>query len=104
MTEATESPKEVTVGSIRNDLRSDVMFLAMMSTGFSFENRSEQQKIAVSTASNLLKFGVNSGLLPLEEAEEWNVAVVKGQPFGDLMMKYCDDFPKGEEQPAPADS
>ena len=74
---------EVTVDSIRESLRDDIVHISLFATMFSIERCKEQKEAALMSADNLARFGVNAGLITLDECKDWQGAIHNNNP---LMM------------------
>lgn len=81
--------REVTVDSIRDDLRGAIVNLALFAEMYSLQGQERERENGRMSADNLARFGCNCGLITAEEVKEWQGAIHNNNPLlGSLALKY----------------
>lgn len=81
--------KEVTVDSIRDDLRGAIVNIALFAEMYSLQGQERERENGRMSADNLARFGCNCGLISADEVREWQGAIHENSPLlGELAVKY----------------
>lgn len=86
--------KEVTISSIRDELRNAIFCASFYSTAHKINMEDIQQQALLQKAHGFVEFGVRSGLFTPEEGNDWLAGIWRKRPIAEVCDKYMKDTEK----------
>jgi hypothetical protein len=96
----SDEPKELTVDSIRDCLRSSIFDVIFTTKMYEIEGMAKEVEAGKIIADNFIRFGLNARLIEMDEAKDWKNGIDEKQMLPEICKKWCRDYPNRKDNHA----